>query len=73
MQAARVSFRRSRVVVLLLALCSLSFAASWAHGTYTWTPANRSGVASVIVDPDHVLPDDSRGNNTMKANTMKAP
>lgn len=36
-------------------------------GTYTWTPGNKSGVESVIVDPDHVLPDDNRENNFMKA------
>lgn len=36
-------------------------------GTYTWTLQNPSGVASVIVDPDHVLPDDNRGNNRMTA------
>ena len=36
-------------------------------GTYAWTPGNRSGVASVVVDPDHVLPDDKRKNNTLKA------
>ncbi|MFZ0663017.1 MAG: M1 family metallopeptidase [Acidobacteriaceae bacterium] len=37
------------------------------RGTYTWTPENKSGVASVTVDPDHVLPDDNRSNNSMKA------
>ncbi|MGH9588267.1 MAG: M1 family metallopeptidase, partial [Acidobacteriaceae bacterium] len=36
-------------------------------GTYTWTPDNKSGVESVIVDPDHLLPDNNRGNNSMKA------
>jgi hypothetical protein len=25
-------------------------------------------IASVLVDPDHVLPDDDRSNNAMKAN-----
>lgn len=37
------------------------------QGTYSWTLLNQSGVAEVIVDPDHVLPDDDRGNNTLKA------
>jgi hypothetical protein len=34
-------------------------------GTYTWTLDNKSGIASVLVDPDHMLPDDDRGNNKM--------
>ena len=38
-----------------------------AKGTYTWTLGNKSGVALVVVDPDHVLPDDDRGNNRMTA------
>lgn len=38
-----------------------------AKGTYTWTVSNKSGIASVVVDPDHVLPDDDRGNNRMTA------
>jgi hypothetical protein len=37
------------------------------RGTYTWTPENKSPIASVLVDPDHVLPDDDRTNNTKKA------
>ncbi|MGB7189728.1 MAG: M1 family metallopeptidase [Acidobacteriaceae bacterium] len=36
-----------------------------AKGTYTWTLSNKSGVASVVVDPDHVLPDDDCANNRM--------
>jgi hypothetical protein len=36
-------------------------------GTYTWTPDSKKAIASVLVDPDHVLPDDDRGNNSMKA------
>ncbi len=41
---------------------------TWLHqGTYVWTLENPSGIASVVVDPDHVLPDDDRGNNAMKA------
>jgi aminopeptidase N len=35
-------------------------------GTYTWTLENKSPIASVIVDPDHVLPDDDRSNNEKK-------
>jgi len=36
-------------------------------GTYTWTPESKSPIAMVVVDPDHVLPDDDRSNNAMKA------
>jgi hypothetical protein len=36
-------------------------------GTYEWTLENKSPIASVVVDPDHVLPDDDRSNNSMKA------
>jgi hypothetical protein len=36
-------------------------------GEYVWNILNRTPVASVTVDPDHMLPDDDRGNNTMKA------
>ena len=36
-------------------------------GTYTWTPESKSPIAMVVVDPDHVLPDDDRSNNMMKA------
>ncbi len=36
-------------------------------GTYTWTLQNKSPIASVVVDPDHQLPDDDRSNNTMQA------
>jgi hypothetical protein len=36
-------------------------------GTYTWTPDGKKAIASVLVDPDHVLPDDDRANNSMKA------
>jgi len=38
-----------------------------AKGTYTWTPASKSPIAMVVVDPDHVLPDDDRSNNVKKA------
>jgi hypothetical protein len=38
-----------------------------AKGTYTWTPESKSPIAMVVVDPDHVLPDDDRSNNVMKA------
>ena len=36
-------------------------------GTFTWTPQSKSPIAMVVVDPDHVLPDDDRSNNVMKA------
>lgn len=36
-------------------------------GTHVWTLDSKSPVASVTVDPDHVLPDDNRSNNTMTA------
>ena len=35
--------------------------------TYTWAPVNKSGVASVVVDPDDVLPDDNCSDKTMQA------
>ena len=34
--------------------------------TYLWTVSNASPVAEVVVDPDHVLPDDDRSNNVKK-------
>ena len=37
------------------------------QGTYVWTPDSKAPIASVTVDPDHVLPDDDRSNNTLKA------
>lgn len=36
-------------------------------GTYSWTLEKKTPVASVVVDPDHQLPDDDRGNNEKKA------
>ncbi len=36
-------------------------------GTYVWTLENKTPIASVTVDPDHVLPDDNRSNNEKKA------
>jgi hypothetical protein len=33
-------------------------------GTHVWTPESKAAVVSVTVDPDHVLPDDDRSNNT---------
>jgi aminopeptidase N len=36
-------------------------------GTYVWTSEGKEPVASVVVDPDHVLPDDDRSNNSKAA------
>ena len=35
-------------------------------GTFTWTPQSKSPIAMVVVDPDHVLPDDDRSDNVLK-------
>ncbi|MGC9198243.1 MAG: M1 family metallopeptidase [Acidobacteriaceae bacterium] len=35
-------------------------------GTYTWTLEKKTPIASVVVDPDHQLPDDDRSNNMMR-------
>jgi hypothetical protein len=35
--------------------------------TYTWMLDSKTQIASVLVDPDHQLPDDNRNNNEMKA------
>jgi len=35
--------------------------------TYTWTLQNKTSIASVTIDPDHMLPDDNRANNAWKA------
>jgi hypothetical protein len=35
--------------------------------TYSWTLEKKTPVASVVVDPDHQLPDDDRSNNEKKA------
>ena len=37
-------------------------------GTYVWTLENKRPIASVTVDPDHMLPDDDRTNNAKTAN-----
>jgi hypothetical protein len=34
---------------------------------YTWTPENRTPIASIEVEPDHVLPNDDCSNNEKKA------
>jgi hypothetical protein len=36
------------------------------QGKYVWTLDNQTPIASVVVDPDHVLPDDDRSNNEKK-------
>ncbi len=35
-------------------------------GKYVWTVESKSPIAEVVVDPDHVLPDDDRSNNGKK-------
>ena len=35
--------------------------------TWSWSAPAGKAVASVVVDPDHVLPDDDRGNNSKTA------
>ena len=35
-------------------------------GIYIWTLENKAPIAEVVVDPDHVLPDDDRSNNDKK-------
>jgi hypothetical protein len=35
-------------------------------GSYVWRPSDGKAIASVVVDPDHVLPDDDRSNNEKK-------
>ncbi|NYF50681.1 hypothetical protein [Tunturiibacter gelidoferens] len=37
-----------------------------AKGRYTWTLENKAPIAEVVVDPDHVLPDDDRSNHVKK-------
>ena len=47
--------------------CCLPVETWISKGTYTWTPESKSPIAMVVVDPDHVLPDDDRSNNVGKA------
>ncbi len=35
--------------------------------TYVWTAEKGKTIQSVVIDPDHVLPDDDRANNQKKA------
>jgi hypothetical protein len=35
-------------------------------GTFVWTAPEGKSIAAVVVDPDHVLPDDDRSNNEKK-------
>ena len=37
-------------------------------GVYMWTLENKTPIASVTVDPDHMLPDDDRTNNAKSVN-----
>lgn len=40
-------------------------AETWlSKGTYVWTAPPGKQIASAVIDPRHVLPDDERGNNT---------
>jgi hypothetical protein len=34
--------------------------------TYVWSPGSKSPIVEIVVDPDHVLPDDNRSNNEKK-------
>jgi hypothetical protein len=34
--------------------------------SYTWTLESKTLIATVTADPDHVLPDDDRSNNSKK-------
>lgn len=36
-------------------------------GTYVWTAPEGKAIASVVIDPRHVLPDEERGNNEKSA------
>lgn len=36
-------------------------------GSFVWNVEGGKQVVSAMVDPDHVLPDDDRGNNEMKS------
>jgi hypothetical protein len=36
-------------------------------GTFVWTAEGGKAIASVVIDPDHMLPDDNRTNNEKKA------
>ena len=36
-------------------------------GTYAWSSDDHKAIASVVIDPDHKLPDDNRANNALTA------
>ena len=36
-------------------------------GEYVWSSDDKKPIASVVIDPDHVLPDDDRSNNSKSA------
>jgi len=43
-------------------------AETWlSKGTLVWTAEGSRAIASVVIDPDHMLPDDNRANNEKKA------
>jgi hypothetical protein len=48
-------------------LCPNACACWTMAAAYTWTPDRAKTIATVVVDPDHQLPDDDRANNSAKA------
>jgi len=37
------------------------------QGVYIWTLEDKAPIVSIVVDLDHVLPDDDRSNNKKKS------